>query len=250
MAMSRENNSDTTISCVLNGHREGYLIYPTIRSIKRSIAYARACGLKAELLAVLDRPDEETRSIVERELADYGVVHIVDEGDLGLARNIGVTRCNGDYISFIDGDDLWSQTWLVDAYLTCSSHEKETIIHPEFNVYFGNEHAHTLQHVDMEDVDFNMEHLTVENYWTALSFARRQTYKRTPYRKNEIKSGFGYEDWTWNYETIQKGCIHKVATGTSHFIRRGKASISLLDQTNLGNSVPRVLDAYRLSSAA
>lgn len=248
--ISKPKNSGTKISCVLNGHREGYLIYSTIRSVKRAINYARDCGLTTELVAVLDRPDADTRSIVERELDGYGTVHLVDEGDLGLARNIGTTRCSGEYTAFIDGDDFWSQTWLVDAYLVCSSRDDETVIHPEYNVYFGTNNAHTLQHVDMEDIDFNLEHFFVQNYWTALSFARRSTYLATPYLKNEIKNGFGFEDWTWNYETIGKGVIHKVAAGTSHFIRRGKATASLLDDTNRGNSVPRVLDTYLLSRAA
>lgn len=242
--------SEIKISCVLNAHREGYLVYPTIRSVKRAIDYARACGLSIELLAVVDRADSDTRSIVEREMADYGSVHPVDEGDLGLARNVGTDRSKGEYMAFIDGDDLWSQTWLVDAYLVCSTRDDETVIHPEYNVYFGTNNAHTLQHVDMEDADFNIEHFYIQNYWTALSFAKRSTYQATPYLKNRLKDGFGFEDWTWNFETIKKGVIHKVAAGTSHFIRRGKYGSSLLDDSNRGKSVPRVLDTYLLSSAA
>lgn len=249
MAVSNAKG-DVVLSCVLNGHREGYLIHPTIRSVKRSIDYARACGLPTELIAILDRSDNDTRNIVERALNGYGTVHLVDEGDLGLSRNIGTAHCNGEYVAFIDGDDLWSQSWLVDAYLVCSSRSEETVIHPEYNVYFGTPESHTLQHVDMEDADFNIEHFYMQNYWTALSFARRSTYQQTPYVKNAIKDGFGFEDWTWNFETIKKGVIHKVAIGTSHFIRRGKAGSSLLDDTNRGKSVPRVLDTYLLPHAA
>lgn len=247
---AKSKKTEAVISCVLNGHREGYLIYPTIRSVKRAIDYARACGLATELLAVLDRSDSETRNIVERELQDYGVVHRVDEGDLGLSRNTGAARSRGEYIAFIDGDDFWSQSWLVDAYLLCRSRDEETVIHPEYNVYFGTSQAHTLQHVDMEDPDFNIEHFYIQNYWTALSFAKRSTYLATPYVRNVINEGFGFEDWTWNFETIKKGIIHKVATGTSHFIRRGKEGGSLLDDTNRGKSVPRVLDTYLLQRAA
>ncbi|MBX2881885.1 MAG: glycosyltransferase family 2 protein [Granulosicoccus sp.] len=243
--MVNSNAPGDVVSCVLNGHREGHLIYPTIRSVKRAIEYARSSGLKTEFLAILDRPDTDTRSIVERELKGYGKVHVVDEGDLGLARNIGARRCQGEYIAFVDGDDLWSQTWLVDAFLLCSSRADETVIHPEYNVYFGFDGAHTLQHVDMEDVDFELNHFYRQNYWTALSFAKRSTYLATPYLKNRISEGFGFEDWSWNFETIDKGVVHKVAPGTTHFIRRGKSGGSLLDDTNRLKSVPRVLDVYR-----
>jgi len=242
--MSQAESSDPVITCVLNGHREGALIYPTIRSAKRTIAHTRSCGIETEFLVVLDRADDETSTIVERELKGFGRVLHVDHGDLGYARNRGVAHSRGDYIGFLDGDDLWSREWIIDAYEVCHKHDKEVIVHPEYNIYFGDERAHTLYHIDMESPEFEFKFLLRQNYWTALSFAAKSTYQMTPFRSNDIANGFGFEDWTWNVETIRKGCIHKTAKGSSHFIRRGKRYGSLLDDTNKGRSVPRVMPLY------
>ncbi len=248
--MSQTESSDPVISCVLNGHREGALIYPTIRSAKRTIEHTRSAGVATELVAVLDRADQQTSIIVERELKDYGRVLHVDHGDLGLARNRGVAHSRGKYIGFLDGDDLWCREWIVDAYELCSKHEKDVIVHPEHNIYFGDDSAHTLQHIDMESPEFEFEYLLRQNYWTALSFAAKSTYRQIPFRRNDIENGFGFEDWTWNVETIRNGFLHKTAKGTSHFIRRGKQQESLLNNTNRGRSVPRVLDVYSQWRAA
>ncbi len=248
--MSQTESDDPVITCVLNGHREGALIYPTIRSAKRTIEHTRSAGLDTELIVVLDRADHQTSIIVERELKDFGRVLNVDLGDLGYARNRGVAHSRGKYIGFLDGDDLWSREWLIDAYELCSNHEKEVIVHPEYNIYFGDDSAHVLLHIDMESPEFEFEYLLRQNYWTALSFAAKSTYSRIPFRRNDITSGFGFEDWTWNAETIRKGCVHKTAAGTSHFVRRGKRQESLLSRTNRGSSVPRVLDVYSQWRAA
>jgi len=244
------NENDPKISCVINGHREGSLIYRSIRSARRSIEYARACGLSVELLVVIDRPDTDTENIARREVGDDGHVHVVDFGDTATSRNFGVSVAEGQYIAFLDGDDLWCRSWLVDAYILCSNHPSETVIHPEYNVYFGNDQAHTLHHVDMESDDYEVEYFLSQNYWTALSFAARETYLNTPYRKCSLKEGFGYEDWTWNHETIRKGVIHKVAPGSAHFIRWGKVTHSVRESENGGNSLPRVLDLYHQDQAA
>jgi len=198
--MSQAVSTDPVITCVLNGHREGALIYPTIRSAKRTIEHTRAAGVATEFLVVLDQPDDETREIVERELAGFGRVLHVEHGDLGLSRNRGVAHSRGEYLGFLDGDDLWCREWLLDAYKQCQQHDKEVVIHPEYNVYFGDDSAHTMVHVDMESPEFEFEDLFRQNYWTALSFAAKSTYQATPFRRNDIDNGFGFEDWTWNVD--------------------------------------------------
>jgi len=84
----------------------------------------------------------------------------------------------------------------------------------------------------METSSFDMDSLRYTNYWTALSFADKSIYKAFPYKRNKIKSGFGYEDWNWNCTTINEGIIHKTVSDTCHFIRR-KESGSMLSESNI-----------------
>ena len=232
------------ISCVVNAHREGNIVFPTLQSVHRSVLAARDCGLDVEIIVVLDRPDRRTSEIAHREITAGVKVHTVDYGDLSDSRNRGVGHCSGKYVAFIDGDDLWCRLWLIDAYLAAEREERRVIFHPEYNVYFGSSAAHVFHHVDMEDADYQHESLLRSNYWTALSFARRDLYKEFPYLTNRINDGFGFEDWTWNYETARAGILHKTVAGTSHFVRKGKSGDSLLALTNRMKALPRILDLY------
>lgn len=238
------------VSCVVNAHREGHVIHPTIQTVKLACAYAAECGLSTDVHVILDRPDKRTMNIVERELANVGEVHIVDFGDLAFSRNYSITQCKGEYVTFVDGDDLWCKSWIVDSYLCAQANDDATVLHPEFNIYFGSGDSHVFHHVDMTSPDFEFESFLKINYWTALSFAKREVYSSNPYHKNEILNGFGYEDWTWNYETIKKGLVHKIVPGTAHYIRKGKTGQSLLALTDSMNAIPRIMDLYESSGGA
>ena len=232
------------ITCVVNAHCESHLLTPTIRSVQRAQRYADSCGLKTQLMVVLDRSDEDTKSVVEQLILEESLVVEINKGDLALARNEAVELVTSEYIAFLDGDDLWCQSWIVDSFSKASMYEEDVILHPEYNIYFGSDSAHVLRHVDSESERFEFEHIYRQNYWTALSFAKRSIYEKYPYRKNTILDGFGYEDWNWNYETLMADISHKIVKNTAHYIRRGKEDVSLLDKTNSGGAIPRIWDIY------
>lgn len=230
---------------MINAHREGHILCATISSVKRAVSHAHECGLSCAVLVVLDNPDNATREIVLRECEGFADVHQVNFKDLAYSRNYASEISTGKYTTFVDGDDLWCKSWLVESFVTAEKSSKSVVLHPEYNIFFDGDYNHVFHHVDMEDSDFEYELIFTMNYWTALSFAETSTYKNFQYRKNNILEGFGYEDWTWNFETISQGIIHKIAPGTVHFIRRGAPKDSLLAQTNKMNALPRILDLYR-----
>ncbi len=238
------------VSCVINAHREGNILFPTIRSVRRAVEYAQSCGLQADIHIVVDNPDSITKEIVAREQAkapDLIKAHQVNFKDLAFSRNFAASQSTSKYMAFVDGDDLWSRNWVVDSFVMAERSKNPIVLHPEYNIFFGDETCHVFNHVDMDDSDFEMESLYRMNYWTALSFAETEIYSQYPYKKNTILDGFGYEDWTWNFETISADIKHKVVKGTVHFIRKGRQQASLLAQTNSLNAIPRIFPIYRSS---
>ena len=213
-------NKKIDISCVLALHSEGAIAHNTIRSINRAAAYAEGRGLKTELVIVLDRATPETRCYVETSpLIHTATTRFmpVDFGDLGLTRNFAIDESRGEYIAILDGDDLISENWFLRAH-ELNRRDRRYVIHPEVSVYF---HKKTLlfYHPDQRDDNFDGSNIIVENYWTALSFARRDTFLATRYLATPPCSGFGYEDWHWNCEVMARGFIHTIAPRTAHFIR-------------------------------
>lgn len=227
-------NSNYDITAVINLHNEGYLSYPTIRSAVQAVEHAKKShSLNSEILLILDNPDEETIKVASR-FKDLDFVRLlpVDVKDLALSRNEAVNNCRSEYISFLDGDDLWGRDWLWRCYKADRKLKtSEQVWHPETNIIFDREY-HIFHHTDMDSKEFLMDYLRINNYWTALSFGKTEIYRKVPFEANQIKNGFGFEDWNWNCRSIETGIKHKVALETCHFIRRKKQGSMLQDTNN------------------
>lgn len=215
----------TKITAVINAHHEGVLLGPALGSFQEAVQFAMEQGIDVECLAVLDRPDDMTREMFRVDVARDIRVLECEHGDSGLARNHAVQAATGDFIAFLDGDDLWSYNWLVEALCVCSENPDATVAHPEANVVFGAERLF-FWHADSKAKDFDPGFLRVGNYWSALSFASNSIYRRFPFFKTELHLGYGYEDWHWNCITLAAGIAHRSAPGTVHFIRRRPNSVS------------------------
>lgn len=225
------------ITVIINAHREGLIVGSTLRSVDLAVSTAQSEGVKVDVIIVHDNGDSLTKSIVNQWAAtkDYAAVHPVEVGDLGLARNHGVSLSRGKWIAFLDADDLWSKNWLTEAFKAAEAEHRLSVWHPEVNLYFGAR-PHVYTHVDMDSPEFDVAFLADTNAWTALCFASRTLLNNTPYFPTAHQKQIGYEDWSWNMETISKGAIHKTVAGTVHAIRT--KAVSLVSQTTAARCLP------------
>jgi glycosyltransferase involved in cell wall biosynthesis len=222
------------ISVILTAHREGVLAGPTVASLEAALARAADAGLPAiEVVAVLDRPDPDTAALLEAALPAARLLR-VDAGDPGLARNHGIAAATGAFVALIDGDDLWSENWLAEAWGLVAA-RPDAIAHSELNLTFGAERS-LWWHVDSEGPLYDPTYLDWANYWDAMTMAARDIHLRFPYRANDLARGFGHEDWHWNRVTLAAGHPHKPVPGTLHFKRRRPGS--QLHKANAADSVP------------
>ena len=69
---------------------------------------------------MLDNPTDATRAAFA-EAGEHGAaVAEVSYADQGKVRNHAVGLVSAGHVAFLDGDDLWSENWLVDAYRMCA----------------------------------------------------------------------------------------------------------------------------------
>ncbi len=94
-------------------HPRVSIILPTFNRLKYLGAavdsvFAQTCG-DWELLIVDDGSDEETLDYLSRiELAQrVQLIRLTHSGNVSAVRNVALRRARGDYIAFLDSDDVW-----------------------------------------------------------------------------------------------------------------------------------------------
>jgi len=234
------------IAAIMTAHGEGALSAVSLTTLQDCAAHAEANDLRVQRLIVLDRADQKTRRVFDELNIENIEIISTDFGDQGKVRNFAAEYCNAHAIAFLDGDDLWGENWLTEAYLFLKEHGEKAIAHPEFSVFFEGV-ASVFVNVDQEDPQFDARFLRFANYWDAMCMAWRATHLEHPYCDRRIKDGFAFEDWHWNCETVANSYVHKVVKDTVHFKRRRQSSQTIEASGNRSLMPATDLTSYRWS---
>lgn len=247
--------SNIDVSVVLNMHREALYLRPTLLSLESCAGEAAKAGLKVELIAVFDRADQDTLEVFHQTpLPTFEKIKVteIDVGSLGLARNAGIQKAEGEFIWTSDGDDLVSRNSIVELVSTARNHPSPKVaVFLEYLAAFGEQY-HVVRYVGSQwltAADFAYQHPYVSRI-----FIRRSAFDSLRYLDLKVTTGFAYEDWDFNSRLFAAGFEFAIAPNTVLFYRqRGN---SLLKQANATSAkmIPHsaLFDskAYRLAMAS
>lgn len=232
------------LTVLVNAHREGRYLTAAIRSVHEALVVAELEPPKdAEILLVMDRPDDITVDVAN--LLDVPGLRriVVDHGDLGSSRNAGIVEARGQYLALLDADDVWGSHWIRRG-LADPRIDDTAIMHPQMAVTFPDR-INCWQSPDMADPAFHVTRLLIENCWTSLALARTEVFRAFPYRTTHDHRQYGYEDWAWNGDTIAAGFSHHIVPETVHFIRKRNSSLSASSSTAGALPIPHALTAAK-----
>ncbi|KHT48275.1 hypothetical protein RJ41_14305 [Alteromonas marina] len=243
--------SKIDISVLVTCHKERQYILPAIESARLAIEKLKGeFSVTHEIIIYLDNSDSQTLAFANEVSESLGIeVYRGKNGDPGLSRMAAINCSNGEYIAFLDGDDLWSENWLVNAWKMVESSENElrekTIFHPEYNLIFGNADLFVRQGDPSSDY-FDLRYLRFANYWDALCLAHRTIFNFCPIPGNNLALGFAHEDYNWNCKLIEKNFRHVLVKDTIHFKRRRTASVSVNAEKDKNKVTPSLMQKYKM----
>ena len=242
--MCDSNYKDIDITCVLNVHQEGALAEQSFQSILVAAKYASHHGISTRILVVADKPCLQTQSFLDGIPLETAQVITHQIGDLSIVRNLTAASISSTYIAWLDGDDLWSNNWLIGGFNMLHGNSAYHIVHPELNLYFDISVTRILMHTQMQRMHQFQDTLYFKNLWTSTCIARTDIYRDIPYVENLLDKGFGYEDWVWNMETVRQGYLHGCVPGAIHGIRERQCTLSKISRQS--GAIPKLLRLYRV----
>lgn len=221
------------LTVAVTAHNEGLVAHKTMRSILEATKRLEEKKISYEILIHIDNGDQVTKDYFKRYAKMPNVVIYENNfGDPGPSRNFLAQKASGEYLTFLDGDDLISDNWLVVAYGALIGATEEVIVHPEGILTFGTEVNNVLT-IQTETLPREKDTIVLlgENRWCAILMAKTSTLLKFPYQ--HLTGGYSHEDYVFNVETTNAGIKHIIAKETILFYRRSNNSrLSSSNNTN------------------
>jgi len=217
----------TDLTLIVTAHNETVVAGPTMRAADIAVEAARARGFTVQPIIALDAATPATTAYFMQPRFDHWERRVMGEGDLGRVRNALIPDTDGDFIAFLDADDIFSENWLADGVAMLRQGEamgERWIAHPELNVLFDRNQA-VSRNVDQRSPLFTPHYFYVRNYYDSLCLTPRQAHLEVPYVHRDIPNGLSYQDYQFSIETMSRGWIHVVVEDTIIFKRRRNFSL-------------------------
>ena len=97
------------VSVIIPVYNAAPYIADTLRSVQRQTMS------DFEVLLVDDHGQDDSMSVAKATIGDdprFRFLETPENSGPGVARNVGIKAAQGDYIAFLDSDDLWEETFL------------------------------------------------------------------------------------------------------------------------------------------
>lgn len=159
--------------------------YNAVRYLPEALASARATGWpRIEMLVVDDGSTDDTVAVAEREWPGVRVFRQANAGP-AAARNRALREATGDYIAFLDADDLWPADKL---HVQVGALER----HPEYVAAVGYMREFMRTAPDAEYVFADPVYIFV----LGCMVCRREAFDRVGLLDDTMPGGYG-EDTDW-----------------------------------------------------
>lgn len=173
--------ANNLISILLNCCNGEKYLKETLRSIKAQDYN------NWELVFVDNNSTDKTKIIFDKEKDKrFKYFFLKNKKKLGYARNYGISKCKGDYIAFIDDDDLWKQNKL-SKQIICFKNKKIDLVYTNVIKFSKKKKLSSLNNLKFFLKNKNQTKYLLKNYNITLSsvILKKSIIKKYNYKFNK-----------------------------------------------------------------
>lgn len=198
-----------------------------------------------EIIIINDGSTDNSQLIIDEYAKKYDNVKSYNKtnGGISSARNMGILKATGEYLSFIDSDDYIDKNALKKMYDKAKKENLDIVVCDSINVYEDGreEHIHSNIHYSSDDC---------KNYVIAPPMACIRIYKKEIFNTVTFKEGIFYEDLelipslislTKKVGFLEEGLYYYFQRSGS-IMKQSKFSTKLLDIFTVLESVKNKID--------
>ncbi len=212
-----KKNKHAELSIIVTAHNEGILAHKTMLSLFRATKKLEEEDIPYEFIVHIDNGTLETKKYFSKYENDKRIkVFENNFGDPSLSRNFAIAEANGRYVASIDGDDLCSENWLIDSYVTIKDSD-DKIARMNYIVTFGGANTVITRNRQLDQKEAIL-YLLDSNAYAAPFVCSKKLFLSIKQREN--KSGYAYEDWQFTADAMAQGVEQVIIPETALFYRR------------------------------
>ena len=212
------NKKDCVLSIIITAHREGLVAHKTMKSVERAVKKIEEASISYEVIVSIDRGDDQTIDYFNNYTGLPIHIYQWDHGDLSSSRNSAIKKAHGQFVSFIDADDLMSENWLHDSVqLLLKKPYGKYVAHSAYTIEFEGADS-IVQKTGCTTKDQDILLSVLSGRWNSVIIAPITLLKKFPYAPNS--TGYGYEDWYLSCCLIENGVKNILIPQTAIFVRR------------------------------
>jgi hypothetical protein len=234
------DTAGTDAEVVLFARAQGNFLGGCVASIHRAASHAEGRGLTVALTAVLHAPTPVTRRVAESLLDARWRILDLPTTEVSAARNAARESLRGRYVAFIDGDDLWCETWL---HAACrAALVEQAVWRPELLLTFGNDFHAAAGYAAIPQPAFlpDPSVLLARDVLPSGFLAPQGLLAAHPWPQADRGHGWEAVDRWWACEVAASGHAHRALPGTFHYRRRPDALRQTAPSTPWPGEVGRI----------
>lgn len=193
---------------------------------------------EVEIVVVNDGSPDNSQKIIDEYTKKYKNIksYVKENGGLSDARNYGIKRATGKYISFVDSDDYIRKDMLEKMYNYAIQKNFDVVVCDSINVYSDGTEILIKSNNNYSDDD-------VKNYIISPPIACTRLFKKSIFDKIEFKKNIYYEDLEMTPKVVNlTKKIGFVSDGLYYYVQRDG---SIMRQNVFNDKLLNIFDVLK-----